>query len=410
MLTGDPMVGIGGGRKLSIIMMHRKTYPCSHAMLETVYSRILPQRGHEVLWIMRSAESRRIKNWEVVRWNDSTVYLVEGDRGISWLDVPRRFVRQYRVLQYLINRRCPDIIQVRNDWVTGLLAVLAQRRWGVPFVYQASIPYPEMLMLSNRRRMVGRLLKIVERLLMHEAVLVLPISRWMKDKLEQEGIPSSKMVSFPLGADTSICPEGIDAAGLRLQLGLENRPTVIYFGAMDRIRQLDFLLRVLGLLIPEHPDIRLLMVGNSERATDMDWLKGLASEMGLSEYIVFTGKVPRTEVPRHIVASDVVLSPIVPLPIYAISSPTKLVEAMAMSRPVVANDIPEQRTLLDESRAGLCTPYEERVFARTVSWLLNHPEEAREMGRRGREYVEAHRSYELLTTSILRSYARFVKA
>ena len=67
---------------------------------------------------------------------------------------------------------------------------------------------------------------------------------------------------------------------------------------------------------------------------------------------------------------------------------------MAMGKAVVANDHPEQRLVISESKAGICVPYEENAFAEAILHLLYHPEEAKEMGIRGRKYVEKHRSYE----------------
>lgn len=254
-------------------------------------------------------------------------------------------------------------------------------------------------------------MKRVQRLLLKEAALVLPISQWMQKQFEDEGVPASKMLSFPLGADTSIRPEEVDGQEIRRKLGLGECPTLIYFGAMDRVRRLDFLLRVVQIVVQEMPAVRLLMVGKSKSVQgdqDVEWLKSVALELGIADHVIFTGYVPRTEVPRYIAAADLGVSPIVPLPIYQISSPTKVVETMGMARPVVANDIPEQEFILSESGAGICTAYDEKEFADAVLWLLQHPEEARAMGRRGRRYIEEHRSYDILAQKIEGAYSKLV--
>jgi glycosyltransferase involved in cell wall biosynthesis len=124
--------------------------------------------------------------------------------------------------------------------------------------------------------------------------------------------------------------------------------------------------------------------------------------------VVFTGQQPRSQIPAYIAAADVGVSPIRPIPLYAMSSPTKLVEMMGMACPVVANDILEQEALLARSGGGLCVPYEPAAFAEGVLWLLKHPDEARAMGRKGAAYVAEHRSLQVLADVIEDVYYRLL--
>jgi glycosyltransferase involved in cell wall biosynthesis len=139
---------------------------------------------------------------------------------------------------------------------------------------------------------------------------------------------------------------------------------------------------------------------------DIEWLKSQTFDLGIAQNVIFTGWVDRLQ--PYILAADLGVSPIVPLPIYTISSPTKLVETLAAARPVVANDIPDQQKILAESGGGLCTAYEERAFADAIVWLLRHPAEAQAMGQRGRTYIETHRSHEVLARHVLDAYARLL--
>ena len=392
-------------------MLHRKPFPCSHAVLETVYTRIMPQRGHRVTWVMPSADDRSIRGWRLAEWNGTPVYLLRSELGAGGAQrLLSKTVDQYRAVRHIVRSQEIDVLQVRNDWFGGLIGVCVQRRRKIPFVYQLSFPMPEWWMgKGSWRRIVGWTLKRVERVLLREAALILPISQWMQAKLEAEGVPAAKMLSFPLGVDTSVRPEHVDGQSVREALGLDNLPTVTYLGDMGRARQLDFLLRALAIVTTQVPAVRLLMVGQSAGGDhEVSWLKRKAAELGLGEQVIYTGQVPRSEVPRYIRAADVGVSPIVPLPAYQISSPTKLFETLGMARPIVGNDIPEQATVLAESGAGLCTPYEEQAFADAIVWLLQHRDEAQAMGKKGRQYVETHRSYEGLARRVEDAYQTLV--
>ncbi len=94
--------------------------------------------------------------------------------------------------------------------------------------------------------------------------------------------------------------------------------------------------------------------------------------------------------------ATVCVSPFYPTFILNSTSPTKLIEYMALGRPVVANDHPEQRLVLEKSGAGICVSYNEGAFAEAIIELLNNPEKADEMGRKGRLYVKKERTYKVI--------------
>ena len=94
------------------------------------------------------------------------------------------------------------------------------------------------------------------------------------------------------------------------------------------------------------------------------------------------------------------LSPIETIPLYNVSSPYKFAEMLGMACPVVASNTPDQAYVLNKSGGGMCVPYSADAFSDAVIYLLNHPEEAKKMGRRGRAFIEKERSYERLSDRI----------
>ena len=121
--------------------------------------------------------------------------------------------------------------------------------------------------------------------------------------------------------------------------------------------------------------------------------------------------LPRDRALARICEADIALSPIYPSEVFRVSSPTKLIEYLALRLPVIANDIPEQRSVLRASRAGICTPWGARHFARAVRWLLRRsPMEREEMGMRGRDWVESHRSYTRIADAVERRYVELLTA
>ena len=94
-----------------------------------------------------------------------------------------------------------------------------------------------------------------------------------------------------------------------------------------------------------------------------------------------------------------------PDPNYVASQPVKLFEYMAAGIPVVASDFSYWRQLVERFNCCLFVdPMDEGAIATGISWLLDHPEEAEAMGRRGREAVREHFNWENEARKLLALY------
>ena len=281
------------------------------------------------------------------------------------------------------------------------------KKWGTPLVFQYS--FPATISYSERANTLpaipGLLVKltglVVKKILihiMHRADHVLPISEWMKADLVEWGIPSEKMTSFPMGFNENVLVENYDGRNIRVKLNPHNYPSVIYFGAMDRRRNLDFLLRAMRLVINRIPDAQLFMVGGNH--SEISKLRETAQKLDINNNIIFTGYVPHHEMPQYILAADIGVSPIPPIPLYIVSSPTKLAETLGLGRPIVCNDIPEQAKILKESGGGISVPYTEKAFAKAILKLLESPDLQSEMGFMGQKYIVEKRSYRIMAKKL----------
>ena len=77
-----------------------------------------------------------------------------------------------------------------------------------------------------------------------------------------------------------------------------------------------------------------------------------------------------------------------PAPNHLEAQPNKLFEYMSAGLPVIASDFPAWRELVEGTGAGLLVdPDDPQAIAHAIAWILRHPAEAEQMGRRGREAV-----------------------
>ena len=90
------------------------------------------------------------------------------------------------------------------------------------------------------------------------------------------------------------------------------------------------------------------------------------------------------------------------------SSPTKLVEYLALGIPSVANDIPDQALVIEQSGAGLCVPMEAASFAAAARRLMEDRTLAAEFAQRGPAYVRSHRTYAILGRIVAETYTKIL--
>jgi glycosyltransferase involved in cell wall biosynthesis len=94
---------------------------------------------------------------------------------------------------------------------------------------------------------------------------------------------------------------------------------------------------------------------------------------------------------------------------YLDSAPTKIFEYMQAGIPVIASDFPAFRAIIDAAKCGLLVdPLDPEAIARAIQYVLTHPAEAEQMGRRGRE--AARRTFDWATeeSELLALYARLI--
>lgn len=163
-----------------------------------------------------------------------------------------------------------------------------------------------------------------------------------------------------------------------------DRPaSVTYVGGISWLRGIKEMMLAVSLL-PAEANVRLKVAGWYD-------VPGFESELpsipGYDRTDIL-GCLSREGVADLLSQVRVGLVVIHPTENYIDSLPVKLFEYMAAGIPVIASDFPLWREIVDSATCGLLVdPLDPRAIADAIQWLLDHPDEAAEMGRRGREAV-----------------------
>ena len=382
-----------------------------------IYGNCFPRLGHKVTWIMAAKGSK--KEIQELPFGDAHIFTIPY-HTTSFL--PKKIFaklvflwKERRLACRIIQREGCNIIQANNSIFEGLLAISLKRKYKIPFILRYSFPAAEASLERHKLHsskvpyllIIARVMRFAWPFVMRHADLILPTSKWMGEELTRSGIDREKILPVPNAVNTYLFSPTTGGEQIRVKYNLSGSKTVIYQGIMDKLRHLDVLFYALALVKQKRQNVKLLMVGDGDDRTN---LEKLTRNLGLGDEVVFTGRVPYFEVPQFIAAADVGVSPVPPLDIYKVSSPLKLFEYMGVAKPVVANEeIPEHKEILEQSEGGILVPFTPEAFAYAIIELLNNPEKAVEIGRRGREWVLKNRSYEVLARQVEEKYLQLLE-
>jgi glycosyltransferase involved in cell wall biosynthesis len=317
-----------------------------------------------------------------------------------------------------VPRAACDLLQVRDMVSIGLVVLLIARLRGLRFAYWMSFLMSEGRILRARAELARRfslhytlvLWKgLAERFLLEKVLLaradhVFVQSEAMRARIAALGIAAARLTAVPMGVDTERLAR---VAGRRLP-GWEAVPVLAYLGTLDRSRQLETVLDALALLRRVHPDARLLLIGASPTPADVDLLRAHAARAGLADAIHITGWLPAAEALPLLAGADAAISYIPRGELFDISSPTKLLEYLALGMPCVGNDSPDHLQALAGSGAGWLCASTAQALADAVAAIFADPAAARVRAGAGPAWIEQHRSYRVLARDLAVRYRDLV--
>lgn len=279
------------------------------------------------------------------------------------------------------------LIHAASNHVNALPALLAARRLGIPFQYEMRGLW-ELTRISRMPEFAGsqafRQGLQLESLVARHADRLFVISGELGRYVEAEwGIDSARI---------SLLPNCADPQRIRLADTAQVEPLSIgYAGSLICYEGLDTLIEAVARLQQEGTAVRVRIVGDGEARSE---LEALAARLGVSGRIAFLGRVA-PEVARGVIArSALVCLPRKPFEVCRIVPPIKLVEALAMGKPVIVPDLPVFRDELGPDPAGwFFAAGDAKDLARTLRAAFADEAVLAAMGARARDYVVSERSW-----------------
>ncbi len=414
------------GRKVSLSVTNEKKRVC---MLAAVFWPIYPGYGGRHAYVLAENMARAGYGVDVVaafpidlrrRWNFFRQRPIsrERDRGIrifrvfTLLPTGPGLLRKFlfylsfmftslwvipfiRRTDYVLGLHPPPVFLVFPGWVFS-------RLMGGRYIIRITDLWPDVVFefkLARRaplRQGVMLLTKMTYGLADH----IMAFTPQIRDRMLERGIPAHKLSVVEMAVDTEtfrpadVSPEERRALGLG---AAEGKFIVLYSGAFALTYDFDLLLQAAKKL--EGENIAFVFLGDGDAKSHiLETIKRLELEN-----VIMAQPVSKPEkVAKYINAADVCVMPLKPEMLTStLTRPSKVFEFWACGKPVVSCTKGEMETLTQESGAGLVVaPGDVEGFARAVRRLSGNLEEVREMGRRGRAFVEARFSLDSLRASL----------
>ena len=175
-----------------------------------------------------------------------------------------------------------------------------------------------------------------------------------------------------------------------------------YVGVMGQQEGIDYLLRSIQHIVHDlkRTDIQFGLVGGG---TSLDDMKAYADELGIADYVTFTGRVPDRELLEMLNTADVCVNPDVANEMNDKSTMNKIMEYMALGKPIVQFDLAEGR--FSAQQASLYARKNDFVdFADKIIELLDNEDLRKTMGEFGKRRVTNELEWKYEAPKLLAAY------
>jgi glycosyltransferase involved in cell wall biosynthesis len=306
--------------------------------------------------------------------------------GPSWAKVPLDLALAMTALRLALTRRYDAIHSHEEGGAIGVVLAAIKR---VPHLYDMHSSLPQQVANFGyaRASWLKRILTWVERLMVRRSRVVIVICQDLVGTVRgiRPDVPTVLIENAPGSGDRPAAGSG---RAVRQQLGLDvATPVATYTGTFEAYQGLDLLYQAMSIVRRTQPSAKLVMIGGEPQQVEA--ARRRVAELGLADAVIFTGQIPAEDVPRHLDAATVLVSPRAT----GTNTPLKIYQYLRSGRPIVATRLRTHTQVLDDDVAFLAEPTPEGL-AEAMSSAFADPARAAEIGRRAQALAETKYSDE----------------
>jgi glycosyltransferase involved in cell wall biosynthesis len=290
-----------------------------------------------------------------------------------------------------------DVIIVTSPPLfVGITAYILSLFKRIPFVFEIRDLWPESAIDTGvlKSKPIIKLAYWFEAFIYKKARLINVLTPAFRQTLiDKKGVASEKIIMIPNAADFALSEEllvNFDVEAFRLAQQLEGRFVITYVGAHGVANHLIQVIDAAEQIQHQYPEVLFLLIGEGmEKAM----LKKEAEKRGVTNNLRFIDAVPKQEVFKYILASDLGASILKKVDTFKTVYSNKTFDYMSCKKPILMLIDGVSRELVEQAQAGMYVePENTKAFVDSIVYYLQNPEMQIKHGANG--YYFARENYD----------------
>ena len=287
-----------------------------------------------------------------------------------------------------------DVIVLYSVATNGLQTIFLAKRFNIPIVFR-SIDILNQLVPYKPLRLPT---KMLERKIYSHVDLILTITHTLSDYVRSMGAKSEKVKLLPLLVDTHLFHPTVDPLFLREKWKLpSHKKVILYMGMLHSFSGLDEVIRQFPEVINTIPEACLLIVGDGPKRTE---LEDLITELNLNNHVIVTGLQPYNTMPAYINLSTICISPFQLTNATKDIFPSKIVQYLACSKPVISTPLPGVTAMIAGEEQGIVYATDAQQIAEEITLLFQSPARCKKIGQAGLLYAKETNGHESIARKL----------
>ena len=250
----------------------------------------------------------------------------------------------------------------------------------------------QIFQYASPSSIVGFMINTIEKNIIKMVDTITVSSLEIKKLCIKRGFPRDRIFDGFVGADIEKFNPKIDGSKIKRQYMIDE-PLVMYLGQLSGAQYVEIFLFAIKEVLRHTKDVTFMVIGSGERFAE---LHKLAADIGISDYLIFTGAIDKVKIPLYIAAADIAVAVFIDNAQQRCKSPLKIAEYMAMGKAIVASNVGEVPYML--GGAGiLVEPGSYKSLANGILFLLKNRKLRERLGRYAR--MRAEEKYNWATTA-----------
>ncbi len=285
-----------------------------------------------------------------------------------------------------------DLIVTQDPFLTGLAGCLIKKRFKIPLLvhFHGDFWDNKYWLMEKGRWWFNWFFLLLSKLIVKWADGIRVVSSGIKDKLTRAGVNQHKIkvISTPVNLEKF---SQIDQARVeKLKRQYDARPMILNVGRKDPSKDYKTFFKTIELVCQKFKKMIFLQAG---AGLQMNYCSDCDPEAVFESL----GRLKHEKLIEYYQAADIYLSTS-----KHESFGKVLIEAMAAGLPVVATQTTGSQEIIKDEENGFLVPIgDAQTLAKKVLYLLNHPEQAKQMGRQARQMVEKRFNQQKTTRQII---------